>query len=83
MHHPNRINRATRMEEKHQMKTRFRSFRIGVMAVVLCLSTVALARAEDAPKPDPSGSNTGGIADIVGCICRCTDGRRDQGHGGF
>jgi Amt family ammonium transporter len=36
------------------------------MAVVLCLSTVALARAEDAPKPDPSGSNTGGIADIVG-----------------
>ena len=48
------------------MKTRFRSFRIGVMAVVLCLSTVALARAEDAPKPDPSGSNTGGIADIVG-----------------
>jgi Amt family ammonium transporter len=48
------------------MKTRFRSFRIGVMAVVLCLSTVALARAEDTPKPDPSGSNTGGIADIVG-----------------
>ena len=48
------------------MKTRFRSFRIGVMAVVLCLSTVALARAEDAPKSDPSGSNTGGIADIVG-----------------
>jgi Amt family ammonium transporter len=66
MHLPNRINRATRMEERHQMKTRFRSFRIGVMAVVLCLSTVALARAEDAPKPDPSGSNTGGIADIVG-----------------
>jgi Amt family ammonium transporter len=66
MHLPNRINRATRMEERHQMKTRFRSFRIGVMAVVLCLSTVALARAEDTPKPDPSGSNTGGIADIVG-----------------
>jgi len=66
MHLPNRSNRATRMEEKHQMKTRFRSFRIAVMAVVLCLSTVALARAEDTPKPDPSGSNTGGIADIVG-----------------
>ncbi len=43
-------------------------FRIGVLVAVLWLGVVALAGADEpaAPKPDPSGANTGGIADIVG-----------------
>jgi ammonium transporter, Amt family len=48
------------------MKTRRCKLPIAVMAAVLCLSVAALSGAADAPKPDPSGSNTGGIADIVG-----------------
>jgi len=48
------------------MKTCRRKLPIGVLATVLVLGVVALAWAEEAPKPDPSGSNTGGIADIVG-----------------
>jgi ammonium transporter, Amt family len=50
------------------MKRPRRIFRLAVMAAVLWLGLVALAGADEAPapKPDPSGSNTGGIADIVG-----------------
>ncbi len=35
-------------------------------ALVLAAGTAAPALAGDAPKPDPSGANTGGIADIYG-----------------
>jgi Amt family ammonium transporter len=48
------------------MKKHLRNYGIGVLAAVLCFSLAAFAGAEDAPKPDPSGGNTGGIADIVG-----------------
>jgi len=48
------------------MKKHLRNFGIGVLTAVLCFSLVAFAGAEDAPKPDPSGGNTGGIADIAG-----------------
>ena len=48
------------------MKKHFRNFGIGVLTALICFSLVAFAGAEDAPKPDPSGGNTGGIVDIVG-----------------
>ena len=48
------------------MKKHLRNYGIGVLAAVLCFSLAAFAGAENAPKPDPSGGNTGGIADIVG-----------------
>ncbi len=48
------------------MKTCRRKLPIGVLAAMLFLGVAALSWAAEAPKPDPSGSNTGGIGDIVG-----------------
>ncbi|MGE5258051.1 MAG: ammonium transporter [Hyphomicrobiales bacterium] len=48
------------------MKKYFRMCGIGVLATILGFNLAALTWAEDVPKPDPAGANTGGIADIVG-----------------
>ncbi len=37
-----------------------------LLALIVCLGTALPGIAADAPKPDPSGANTGGIADSVG-----------------
>src|SRR5512147_89319 len=39
---------------------------ICLMALLAALGTALPAFAADAPKPDPSGANTGGISDVIG-----------------
>jgi Amt family ammonium transporter len=39
---------------------------ICLMALLVALGTALPAFAADAPKPDPSGANTGGISDVIG-----------------
>jgi ammonium transporter, Amt family len=48
------------------MNRRFKRCTIGALVAVLVFTLAAVSNAEDPPKPDPSGSNTGGIGDIVG-----------------
>jgi len=44
----------------------FKKCGVGILAAMLVFTLAARADAADDPRPDPSGSNTGGIADIVG-----------------
>ncbi|HWR93094.1 MAG TPA: ammonium transporter [Desulfobacterales bacterium] len=48
------------------MNKRIKRGGVGILATLLLLTLAVIASAADAPTNDPSGSNTGGIADIVG-----------------
>jgi len=48
------------------MNQRIKRGGVGILATLLLLTLAVIASAADAPTNDPSGSNTGGIADIVG-----------------
>lgn len=48
------------------MNKRIKIGGVGIIATMLLLTLAVIASAADAPTNDPSGSNTGGIADIVG-----------------
>jgi len=48
------------------MNKRIKRGGIGILATLLLLTLAVIASGADAPTNDPSGSNTGGIADIVG-----------------